>query len=291
MLICKDCQRPWKDVGLQWLRKNKKKYDYRCECGSKHKPVVVDDSINDHKSRYESLSTDKKNIFIDRLDEIRRSRKTYGNILCVGDLHLPFTLEPYLDFCTDIYNKYNCDHVVFLGDLLDNHFSSFHATDPDGVSAADELEFAINKLSKWNEAFPEADVCLGNHDQLILRKMYANGLSKRWVKDFNDVLGVNWNFKPSFIYNGVLFRHGINMKAAPKSGSEMMSVVQGHHHTDSYIHWNVGRGRKVFGVQCPCGVDRESYAMAYAQEHPKQAIGCAVILENGRLPIIEMMDL
>jgi hypothetical protein len=81
------------------------------------------------------------------------------------------------------------------------------------------------------------------------------------------------------------------MKAAPKSGSEMMNVIQGHFHTDAYITYLVGRGKKVFGMQVGCGVDRESYALAYAKEFPKQAIGCGVVLEDGRLPIVEMMDL
>jgi len=289
LLICKDCLRPFEEYGSEWTRKNGKK-DYRCYCGSKHKPIdVTKEEWERYKGGFHYHKS--KNNSIENIHKVSNNRKRIENILVVGDLHLPFSLPTYLDFCSDIYDKYNCSHVIFLGDLIDNHFSSFHATDPDGMSAADELDYAISELHKWRDVFPIADVCLGNHDELILRKMYSNGVSRRWVKDFNEVLGVSWNFQPSFVYNDVLFRHGINMKAAPRSGSEMMSVVQGHHHTESYIQWNVGRGKKVFGVQCPCGVGRETYAMAYAQEYPKQAIGCAVILEYGRLPIIEMMDL
>lgn len=273
MLICKNCGEYWVDFGKQWNGGNGYMY-YKCSnCGSKKKPI--DDGIF-FKS---------KKIFE------YKNNSEYENILIVGDLHLPFSNKDYLDFCTDVYDKYNCDHVIFIGDLIDNHFSSFHATDPDGYGAGNELDYAIKELKKWSKVFPHADVCLGNHDTLILRQMYSNGVSKRWVKDFGEVLGVNWDFKPSFEYNNCLFRHGENMKAAPKSGSEMMNVIQGHFHSEAYIHWNVGRGNKVFGMQVPCGVDRGSYAMAYAKEFPKQVIGCGVLLEYGRLPIIEMCDL
>lgn len=280
MLRCSKCNSDWLEKGNQWER-NDGKIDYRCgSCGCKRKPVEDDGYFG-----LRSLS----NRVIDKMLTFGEDSPT--NILLVGDLHLPFTLKGYLEFCEDIYNKYNCDHVIFMGDLIDNHFSSFHATDPDGLSAGDELDFAIEELQKWNTVFPDADVCHGNHDLIQLRKAYKEGISKRWIKDFGEVLGVKWNFKPSFEYNNCLFRHGMNMKAAPKSGSEMMNVVQGHFHTESYIDWQVGRGKKIFGMQVPCGIDRESYAMAYAKEFPKPAIGCAVLLENGRLPIIEMMDL
>lgn len=217
--------------------------------------------------------------------------KRYENILLIGDLHAPANLPNYLDFCSDIYDKYNCDHIIFMGDLIDLHASSFHSTDPDGLNAGDELNAAINEIQKWSKVFPVADVVLGNHDLIVMRKAFKEGISKRWIRDFNEVLDVEWNFQPSFEYNNCLFRHGLGMKAAPKAGSEMMNVCQSHFHTESYVNYKVGRGKMVFGMQVPCGVDREHYAMIYAKEFPKQAIGCGVLLEQGRLPLIEMMRL
>ena len=280
MLKCSNWNSNWLEHGNQWER-NDGKIDYRCGvCGIKRKPWDV-------KSEDYQWEANRK------IDELKSYIKyvEYKNILVVGDLHLPFTLEGYLEFCKSVYYKYNCDHVIFMGDVIDNHFSSFHATDPDGMGAGDELDLVLEMIQEWAKVFPKADVCHGNHDLIQLRKAYKEGISKRWIKDFGEVLGVNWNFQPSFEYNNCLFRHGMNMKAAPKSGSEMMNVIQGHFHTEAYITWLVGRGNKVFGMQVPCGIDRESYAMAYAKEFPKPAIGCAVLLESGRLPIIEMMDL
>ncbi len=311
-LVCSICNKNWDEVGNEWHRNSCNKIDYKCsECGSKRKPVSKskeeysepkDGGISSGLST-EYINTEEflpifeqhdwKDFLRDSKSNFAKAliRKDIENILIVGDIHEPFTLDGYLEFCSNIYNKYKCTHVIFVGDIIDNHYASFHATDPDGLSAKDELDFAISKIQKWNSVFPEADVCLGNHDLIILRKAYKEGVSTRWVKDFNEVLGVNWNFKPSFEYNNTLFRHGLGMKASPKAGSEMMNVIQGHFHTEAYVHFRVGRGKKVFGAQCPCGIDREAYAMAYAKEFPKPAIGCMTLNDYGKTPIIHMCDL
>lgn len=278
-----------------------------------HQERVFDPINYEWKSKLESMDNDKRKEFVDTMyekintpsvddlveftDELtpnpyyKGNTKRYENLLLIGDLHAPANLPNYLDFCSDIYDKYNCDHVIFMGDLIDLHASSFHSTDPDGLNAGDELDAAVNEIQRWNDIFPVADVVLGNHDLIVMRKAYKEGISKRWIKDFNDVLGVKWNFQPSFEYNNCLFRHGLGMKASPKAGSEMMNVIQSHFHTESYINYKVGRGKMVFGMQVPCGINREHYSMVYAKEFPKQAIGCGVLLEYGRLPIIEMCDL
>jgi hypothetical protein len=64
-------------------------------------------------------------------------------ILIVGDIHAPFSLDGYLDFCKETYAIYNCNQVIFIGDIIDNHYSSFHTTDPDGMGGGDELDLAI----------------------------------------------------------------------------------------------------------------------------------------------------
>ena len=44
-------------------------------------------------------------------------------------------------------------------------------------------------------------------------------------------------------------------------------------------------------MQVSCGIDHESYAMAYAKAGKKPAIACGVILNNGKTPINVMMQL
>lgn len=44
-------------------------------------------------------------------------------------------------------------------------------------------------------------------------------------------------------------------------------------------------------MQVGCGIDRNSYAMAYGKNFPKPFISCAVVLNDGKTPILEPMEL
>jgi hypothetical protein len=36
--------------------------------------------------------------------------------------------------------------LFFIGDIIDNHYSSYHESDPDGYSAGEELDRAIDMI-------------------------------------------------------------------------------------------------------------------------------------------------
>ncbi len=214
------------------------------------------------------------------------------NILVIGDLHEPFCLDGYLDFCLEQYETFNCNQVIFIGDILDNHAFSYHEPDPDGMSAGNELDLAIKKVQKWYEAFPYADVTIGNHDRMCSRKRFTAGIPSAWIKTYNEVLGTpNWNWVESIIYDDVLYEHGEGGQAQSKAKNNLMSSVCGHTHTEAYTRWYVGKRFRVFGMQVGCGVNSKSYAAAYAKNYKKQAIGCGVVLNNGTLPINILMPL
>ena len=219
-----------------------------------------------------------------------RNNKSY-NVLAIGDLHEPFTLQGYLEHCKETYKKYNCKEVVFIGDVIDNHYSSYHESDPNGLSGGDELQLAINKLQKWYKAFPNATVTIGNHDRLIRRKAFTGGIPKQWIKEYAEVLNVpNWTFTERHIIQGVQYIHGESGKASKKAKDDMMSTVQGHRHTEMFTEFVVGANFKVFGCAVGCGIDNTSYAMAYGKNFKKPAIGCAVIF-NGEYAINLPMNL
>ena len=112
------------------------------------------------------------------------------NVLVIGDLHEPFCLGAYLNFCYNAYLKYNCSQVIFIGDIIDNHYSSYHETNPDGLSGGDELDLAIKKISKWYKTFSDAIVILGNHDRMVSRKAQTSSIPSRWIKSYKEVLEV-----------------------------------------------------------------------------------------------------
>lgn len=216
--------------------------------------------------------------------------KKERRILVIGDIHAPFTLDGYLDFCKEMYARHNCNQVIFIGDIIDNHYSSYHETDPDGMGGGEELDAAIEVVSKWRQAFPEADVVIGNHDRMIMRKAFTSAIPKKWVKSYNEVLGTNWNWVEHIVYDDVQYVHGEGGTARNKSKNDMMSTVQGHIHTQAYVEWMVGKNFKIFSMQVGCGVDSKSYAAAYAKNFKKQAIGCGVVI-GGHTAINCMMDL
>ena len=239
-----------------------------------------------------------KNAFTEFTDDIlngkiiKSNKSKFGkNVLVIGDLHEPFCLDNYLEHCVETYNKYKCDEVVFIGDIIDNHASSYHETDPDGHSAGQELKMAIQRIKQWYQAFPKATVIIGNHDRLIMRKAYSSGLSKMWIKDYAEVLGTpGWNFTESIEIDDVLYIHGEGGTARARVRRDLQSIVQGHLHSQAYIDWCVGAKFKLFGMQIGCGIDHKSYAMAYGKEGPKPAIACGVVLQ-GEVPINIMMNL
>jgi hypothetical protein len=222
---------------------------------------------------------------------LKHREKTESRVLVIGDIHEPFCLEGYLDFCKSIYAKYRCNKVIFIGDVIDNHYSSYHETDADGMGGGQELELAISKLRKWYDAFPLADVTIGNHDRLIMRKAQTSAVPRKWIKEYKDVLEVpGWNFTERVVVDEVQYIHGEAGTAEKKCVSDMMSTVQGHLHTQCYTKWFAGAKFKIFGCQVGCGIDHSAYAMAYAKAGKKPIIGCAVIID-GKICINELMDL
>lgn len=215
-----------------------------------------------------------------------------SNVLVVGDLHAPFDKDEYLDFCKEVYDLYSCDTVVFIGDIIDSHYSSYHDQDPDGLSAGDELTLAIKRIKRWYDAFPEAKVTLGNHDNIVLRKAFSSGLSKRWIKGFNEVLEVpNWEFVEQVEIDGVVYSHGTGQSgdnaAAVRALNKGKSHVMGHIHHSSGIKWIHQPDKIIFGMQVGCGVDVSKYAFQYAKDFPREwAISCGVVLFDGTLPIV-----
>ena len=192
----------------------------------------------------------------------------------MGDIHLPYTHRNYLQHCVDTYHKYSCNSVSFTGDLIDSHFASFHhtSTETDGKY---ELTMAIEQMKEWYAAFNNdtvpngISVTLGNHDLIIARKAEDSGIDKRWVRNLNEVLGCpDWVFEEQFVHDDVLYTHG------------------------TFINYTASLTDLKWQLQAPCGIDYKSFAYGYAKFHTaKPVLGCAVVLDSGKLPIIEPMPL
>lgn len=205
-----------------------------------------------------------------------------SRVLVIGDNHEPFCLDGYLEFCKEQYKKWDCNKVVFIGDIIDSHYSSYHETDADGMGGGDELELAISKIAKWYKAFPKAYVTIGNHDALIIRKAQTGGVPSRWIRNFKDVLETpNWKFVTDVFIDDVRYVHGHKSSQARTAAKrDMVSTVSGHFHTQMYVEWFFGKTRAIFAMQVGCGIDSKSYAMGYMQGGKKEAIGIGIVIEG-----------
>ena len=241
------------------------------------------------EERYSSVEDLVDSMYLPDIKPEQRSGN-HNRILIIGDLHTPFDYEPYFNHCVAVYDKYECNKVVFIGDIIDNHYSSYHETDADGMGGKDELELAIERLQRWYEAFPEADVIIGNHDRMVMRKAQSSSIPTKWIKSYKEVLGTpDWNFVTRVVYDKVQYLHGEGGMARTRAAKDLMSTVQGHLHTKCFVEWQIGTELKVFGMQVGCGIDSTSYAMGYAKDFGNPAIACGVVL-NGKVAINEVMS-
>lgn len=221
-----------------------------------------------------------------RLNKGKKSE--FVNPIIIGDLHIPFERTDYLSFCKDIANKNKCDGAIFMGDIIDNHFSSYHTTSPEGFGAAKELKLSIERLAKWYEVFPNAVVLLGNHDRIVQRKVFDSGIPRQWIKSYNDVLGVpNWIFTEEFHNGSVYYVHGIGSTARVTALRMHKSAIQGHRHSECYTQY-VAPG--IFGTQCPTGIDRAKYAFDYMKYNTNPIYNGCITLLNNTTPIIHLMS-
>lgn len=209
-----------------------------------------------------------------------------SRVLVIGDIHCPFEKEGYLEFCQKAYKDFNCNKVVFIGDIIDNHFASFHTSDPDGYGAGEELMRAVDRISKWHEAFPIATVIWGNHDRLIMRKAFEGGIPKLWIKEYKEVLSTPyWDFQFEVDIDNITYVHGEGSTARTKAKNDSKSVVQGHRHSEGYCEWV---NNQVFAMQVGCGIDDQQYAFAYAKAGKKSIISCGVVLDGKQGILIKM---
>jgi len=231
------------------------------------------------------LKGNKKKAFENLTKDERR-------ILVIGDLHEPFCLEGYLKFCKETYANYNCNQVVFIGDVIDAHYSSYHEISNEAMGCADELDLAIKKLSRWYKAFPNADVTLGNHDRIIIRKAQTSNIPSKWIKEFSEVLETpKWNFVTDVYYDNVRYVHGDKSgKPHMAAKRDMISTVSGHYHTDMAVNWLFGKTRAIFSMAVGCGINSKSYAMGYMQGGKKEAIGVGVVY-GGKVAFNVKMEL
>ena len=220
------------------------------------------------------------------------------NVGVIGDTHFPFCHPKYLDFCYEVFNKFQCTEIVHIGDEVDNHAISFHETNPNGESASKEAIMAMQQLNIWYKRFPNVKVCIGNHSALHKRKALANGLPERFIKSYEDAWEAprGWKWSLEWEIDGVLYTHGTGSSgqagAINRARDARQSTVIGHIHSFGGVLYSSSDKDMIFGMNVGCGIDINAYAMEYSRPFPKRpTLGCGVVLDGGRIAIFVPMPL
>lgn len=207
-------------------------------------------------------------------------------VLVVGDIHEPCCHPGYLKFCRDLQREFRCDRVVLIGDVVDNQAISFHAASPELPGPKDETELALLGIKKWKRAFPEARVCIGNHDRRIVRLAETVHIPHRFLRDYADAWDTpGWEWKEEFILDDVHYSHGEGCGGLHPAYNQMqkmlMSVAIGHVHTAGGVSWLANPTKRLFGLDVGCGIDERSLAFAYGRHFRRRAIISAGVVIDG----------
>jgi len=216
-----------------------------------------------------------------------------ARILAVGDIHEPVSHPGYLQFCQDLYDEWNCNAVVFMGDVADMQAISFHAANPMCPGPIDEFALTKLALQKWYNVFPEARVCVGNHDERVVRLAESVNIPAKFLRDYKQVWGTQgWDWQYDFIVDDVYYFHGTanggQYPAANATKKMLMSVVVGHNHSAAGVRWTANPQKRIFGMDSGCGIDVKAFQFAYGKHcKTRPILGAGIILDG--IPYHEVM--
>jgi predicted phosphodiesterase len=216
----------------------------------------------------------------------------------IGDTHLPYELDGYLEFCQKTFKKNKVKRVIHIGDLFDNHALSFHDSEPSLKGAYGERIDALERLQPWKDAFPEMTIVHGNHDAIPARQMTKVGLDPSvYLRPCSQVYNFpqGWCEVEDITIDGVIYHHGHTALGVNgfrnDAKNRMQNSVSGHAHSNLGIAWTGSQHRAVWGMAVGCGVDNKKMAFAYGKHFKnKPMVGCGVV-KHGIEPHVFAMQL
>jgi len=217
--------------------------------------------------------------------------ETTERILVIGDTHFPATHPDYVAFLVAVRDAYKLDSTLHVGDVVDFHAISYHETDTELPTAAEELRIARECLASLAAEFPEMHITQGNHDNLPQRRLQTHGLPQAFLPGFNTLFNTpeTWHWHTGFVKfflkcgMPVVMQHGIaSSLTAGANKLRTASLIQGHHHYTSGVAWQSAADWRLFFLSVGCGVDPDHLGMAYAGSSVLKipALGCGVVVDG-----------
>ena len=220
-----------------------------------------------------------------------------SRILFISDMHIPYHHDGLLPFLEGLKKRYEPTRIICVGDELDKHAMSFHDTDPDLDNAGPELEKALPVIKAVEKLFPEMDLIDSNHGSMVYRKAKHHGIPRRYIKGYNEVLGVGegWKWHMDLTLElpdgqEVYVHHGKLSSAVRVSQAMGMSFVCGHYHEKFGVEYWANPKGLYWAMNTGCLIDDRSLAFAYNKTNLKRPIiGTGLIIDG--VPILEAMPL
>jgi metallophosphoesterase superfamily enzyme len=214
-------------------------------------------------------------------------------VLCIADLHCPWERPGYFEFICDLYKEWQCNTVVFIGDLADSHAVSFHQKHPDLPGALQEYELTKSHIKKWYKKFPDATITAGNHDKRIIRLARSVNIPELYLKSYNEIWETpKWHWVDNVVIDDVYYYHGTGQGGeypAPNAMRKLlMSVVMGHNHTASGVKYYTNPNRRIFACDVGAGCDDKQLAFAYCEDNKRRSVISAAIIKNGSAFVVPM---
>ncbi len=223
-------------------------------------------------------------------------KKKYNCILVIPDLHIPFHHVNAFSFIKKVMEVYKPDKVVCLGDEQDIHSGSMHNHSPDLHSPNDELEMSLSAFRVLYKIVPECDVLESNHGSLFYRRAAANGLPRRVIRNYEDILEApkGWKWHRDLVLYGsdgnpIYFCHGQSADVLKNSKNRSMNYVQGHHHSKFEIRYWANSLNLYWGVTSGCLIDYKSLAFEYGRTMLDKPILGVTLIRNGHPILIPMV--
>lgn len=223
-----------------------------------------------------------------------------SRVLTIGDTHCPGMLDSYVPFLQRVRDKYKCNRVVHIGDLVDWNSISYHEKNPGLPSPQQERDDAQKQVDRLAKAFPKVDWLIGNHDELPARKCVSAMIPPDMLKDYREQwsLPKTWRVHERFAkleIDGNLYCHGdagaggkyphINQAAA-----NFQSTILGHFHSVAGVEWMANERMCVFGMSVGCGIDHHLEQFKYGKRYArKPVVSCGVVIDGD--PIVVRMPL
>jgi hypothetical protein len=230
-------------------------------------------------------------------DPAPKDKHDNSRILFISDMHIPYHHPNTIPFLKSLKERYNPTRVICLGDELDKHALSFHDSDPDLMSAGDELSASLPVIAELKELFPKMDIIDSNHGSMIYRKAKHHGLPRRYIRSYNEVLGVDegwiWhNDLTITLPDGqqVYIHHGKSSDAIKTSQAMSMSHVCGHFHESFGVKYWANPNGLFWAMNAGCLINDKSLAYAYNNSNLKRPIiGTGLVIDG--VPVLEAMPL